>query len=214
MKQPITIALTFAVLAFAHPAEAQQDGKIRRIGFLSVYAESDASSRSWHKSFRRGLRDHGWIVGKNISIAHRWIRGRQECKKAGRRVCTPKLIDELLALKVELIVVHGGYPARAIQQRAGSMPVVMAEASDALGRGIVKSLAKPGGSITGLPSLTPVLAAKRLEMLKEIVPGLARVGVLWTPEAPASIYAWKQMREPARRLGLDEIGRASCRERV
>jgi len=193
------------VLVCPGALNAQTEQKVRKIGFLSVFGETDPAPRLWDKSFRQGLRDHGWIVGQNIAIEYRWIRSRQECRTLGRRTCTPKLIDELLASKVELIVVHGGFPARAIEQRAKSMPVVMAEASDAVGRGIVKSLAKPGGSITGLTSLTPVLAAKRMEILKEIIPGLSRVGVLWTPDAPASVYAWKNIREPARGLGLDVI---------
>ena len=121
---------------------------------------------------------------------------------SGRRVCLPVLVDELFDLNVELIVVHGGLPARVIQQRNKSIPVVMAEASDAVGRGIVKSLARPGGNITGLTSITPMLAVKRLELLKEIVAGLTHVAVLWTPEAPASEHDWKQMQTSARRLGL------------
>jgi putative ABC transport system substrate-binding protein len=112
------------------------------------------------------------------------------------------LVNELLALHVELIVVHGGLPARVIQRMNKSIPVVMAEASDAVGRGVVKSLARPGGSITGLTSITPLLGAKRLQLLKEIVPDLSRVAVLWTPEAPASTYDWKKIQSPARRLGL------------
>ncbi len=197
-----TALIVLSIFSAVASAAAEE---VRRIGFLSVYGEADPDSQRWQKSFREGLRDLGWIVGKNVTIDHRWIRGRKECQTAGRRACTPKLIDELLALKVELIVVHGGYPARAIQQRAASMPVVMAEASDAVGRGIVKSLAKPDGSITGLTSLTPVLAIKRLELLKEIVPGIARVGVIWTPNAPASIYAWKQMHDLINKLGLEVI---------
>ncbi len=201
-RKIIVLVTAFAVLALAHPAAAQQGGKIRRIGFLSTFSQSDPGSRSWHKAFRQGLRDHGWVVGKNITIDHRWVRDRRECKVAGRRACLPELVDELLGLNVELIAVHGGLPARIIQRMNKSIPVVMAEASDAVGRGIVKSLARPGGSITGLTSITPLLGAKRLELLKEIVPGLSHVAVLWTPEAPASTYDWKKIQNPALRLGL------------
>ncbi|MDX1485332.1 MAG: ABC transporter substrate-binding protein [Alphaproteobacteria bacterium] len=199
-----TISGLFALMVFisVQSSGAQTADPIRRIGFLSVYGESDPSSQSWHESFRRGLREKGWIPGKNITLVYRWIRSRRECQVSGRRACIPMLIDELIAQRVELIVVHGGHPARAIEKKAPNLPVVMAEASDAVGRGIVKSLAKPGGSITGLSSITPVLAAKRLEILKEIVPGLSRVGVIWTPNAPASTYAWKSIQDPARKLGL------------
>jgi putative ABC transport system substrate-binding protein len=203
MGKQIGIFLTaFAILVSAGPATAQDPGKIRKIGFLSTFSESDPGSRTWHKAFRQGLRDHGWVVGKNISIDHRWVRDRRQCKIAGRRACLPVLVDELLGLDVELIVVHGGLPAKVIQRKNKSIPVVMAEASDAVGRGVIKSLARPGGSITGLTSITPLLGAKRLELLKEIVPGLSRVAVLWTPEAPASTYDWKKIQDPAQRLGL------------
>jgi len=183
-------------------ALAQKNKDIRRIGFLSTYGETDQGSQGWHKSFRKGLSDHGWIVGRNISIDYRWVRGRRECQVQGRRACLPKLVDELFARKVELIVVHGGLPARIVQRKNPALPVVMAEASDAVGRGIVKSLARPGGSITGLTSITPVLATKRLELLKAVVPDLTRVVVLWTREAPASANDWKRMQEPARKMGL------------
>ena len=175
-----------AILGSADPVTAQSTQKIRKIGFLSTFSQSHAGSQSWHKAFEQGLRDLGWVVGKNITIDHRWVRDRRECMFSGRRVCLPVLADELLSLSVELIVVHGGLPARIIQQRNKSIPVVLADVSDAVGRGIVKSLAQPGGNITGLTSITPVLAVKRLELLKEIVPGLSDVAVLWTPEAPAS----------------------------
>lgn len=205
VRWPLLFAAVLSFSAFAAIANAQQNPHMSRIGFLSVYAAGDPASQGWQRSFRDGLRDHGWIVGRNISVIHRWVRGTRECRIKGRRACLPRLVDELLAQKVELIVVHGGLPARVIQQRAPALPVVMAEASDAVGRGIVKSLAKPGGSITGLTSITPVLAAKRLELLKEIIPGLSRVGVLWTPDAPASPYALEQIKAPARKLGLELV---------
>jgi putative ABC transport system substrate-binding protein len=217
-KKLSVLAVAFAIVALTQPAYAQQAEKVRRIGFLSMFSQSDPGSQSWHKAFEQGLRDHGWDVGKNITIEHRWVRDRRECKVSGRRVCIPVLVDELLGLNVELIVVHGGLAARVVQRKDKSIPVVMAEASDALGRGVVKSLAHPSGSITGLTSITPLLGAKRLEFLKEIVPGLSHVAVLWTPEAPASIYDWKKIQDPARRLGLklysmklqrsDDLGKA------
>ncbi len=217
-KQIVIFLTAFAILVSAGPATAQDPGKIRKIGFLSMFAEADPGPRSWHKAFRQGLRDHGWVVGKNITIDHRWIRDRRECKVSGRRACLPVLVDELLSLNVELIAVHGGLAARVVQRMNKSIPVVMAEASDAIGRGVIKSLARPGGSITGLTSITPLLGAKRLELLKEIVPGLSRVAVLWTSESPASIYDWKKIQDPAQRLGLqlhsmklrrtDDLGKA------
>jgi len=183
-------------------AEAQQKHDARRIGFLSVYSESDLPSQRWHESFRRALRDRGWEVGQNLTIVYRWVRGTPLCKEAGRRACVPVLVDQLLDLDVEVIVVHGGFPARAVQAKNDKIPVVMAEASDAVGRGVVKSLAYPGGNITGLTSITPVLAEKRLALLKEVLPDLSHVAVMWTPEAPASIYGWEQIPSSAEKLGL------------
>ena len=195
MTRMIAFLVTaFAILAFADPAYAQQAEKIRRIGFLSVLSQANSRSVRLHQAFREGLRDLGWIAGKNISIEYRWMERRRER--------LPGLADELLGLQVEVIVVHGGHPARVVQRKSKTIPIVMAEASDAVGRGIVQSLARPGGNITGMTSITPVLAAKRLELLKEIVPNLSRVAVLWTPKSPASIYAWKVIQRPAQQLGL------------
>ena len=195
MNRKLAFLVTaFAILAFADPAGAQQAEKTRLIGFLSVFSQSHSGSVRWHQAFREGLRDLGWIAGNNISIEYRWMERRRE------RV--PALADELLRLKVEVIVVHGGHPARVVQQKSKTIPIVMAEASDAVGRGIVQSLARPGGNITGLTSITPMLAAKRLELLKEIVPNLSRVAVLWTPKSPASRFAWKVIQRPAQQLGL------------
>ncbi len=183
------------ILAAANPATAQQtEGEIRRIGFLSVLSQALPSSVRYHQAFRQSLRDLGWVAGKNISITYRWIERRRER--------TPALADELLRLKVEVIVVQGGHAVRIVQRKSKTIPIVMAEASDAVGRGIVQSLARPGGNITGLTSITPVLAVKRLEILKEIVPGLARVGVIWTKKSPASRYGWKVIQRPAQQLGL------------
>ena len=200
----------FAVLASADPATAQQPEKIRHIGFLSVFSQSHSGSQRWHEAFRRGLKDLGWVVGKNITIEYRWMNRKRER--------LPTLAEELLGLDPEIVVVHGGSPARILTRKSKTIAVVMAEASDAVGRGVVRSLARPGGNITGLTSISAVLDAKRLELLNEIVPGLSVVAVLWTPENPASKFAWEAIQEPARRLGLrlhsmevrsaDEFGKA------
>jgi len=182
-----------AILAWNHPAAGQQE-KVRRIGFLSVFSQSHSGSQRWHQAFLQGLQDLGWIAGKNITIEFRWMNRKRER--------LPALADELLGLDPEIVVVHGGVPALILTRKSKTIPIVMAEASDALGRGIIQSLARPGGNITGLTSITPVLAAKRLELLKEIVPGLARVAVLWTPKSPASRHAWKVIQRPAQQLGL------------
>lgn len=187
-------ALVLGMLAAPLTAEAQRPGKVRRIGFLSNFSSTHSGAMRWQEAFRRGLRDHGWIEGKNISIEYRWM--------AGRRERLPESAAELIGLNVEVVVVHGGGPARAVQRLSKTIPIVMAETSDAVGRGIVASLARPGGNITGLTSSNAELSEKRLELLKAIVPNLSRVALLWTPRSPASRHAWKETQLPARQLGI------------
>lgn len=195
MSKKITaFVLVLAILTSARFAKAQEPGEIRRIGFLSVLSASSSRSMRLYETLRQALRNLGWIEGKNISIESRWM--------AGKRERLPALAEELLRLKVEVVVVHGGHPARLVQQMNKTIPIVMAEASDAVGRGIIQSLAHPGGNITGLTSIQAELGAKRLELLKEIVPDLSRVAMLWTPKSPASRYEWKEIQPLARQLGL------------
>jgi len=186
----------FCVLLFALsvPVKAQEGEKIRRLGFLSNFSASHSGSARWLEAFRQGLRDHGWVPGKNITIEYRLM--------AGRRKRLPEAAAQLLSLNVEVIIVHGGAPARTVQRASKTIPIVMAEVSDAVGRGIVESLARPGGNVTGLTSINVELFAKRLELLKAIVPNLSRVAVLWTPKSPASRHAWKETQLPARELGI------------
>ncbi len=193
-KQIFCFALCAMLFALSFPLEAQQAGEVRRLGFLSNFSDSHSGSARWQKAFRQGLRDHGWVPGKNITIEYRLM--------AGRRERLPGAAAELLRLNVEVIVVHGGAPARAVQRLSKTIPIVMAEVSDALGRGIIKSLARPGGNITGLTSINAELGAKRLELLKAIVPNLSRVAVLWTPRSPASRHAWQETQVPAGQLGI------------
>ncbi len=193
-KKLFCFALCAMLFALSVPVKAQEAERIRRLGFLTVFSASHSGSARWQKAFRQGLRDHGWVPGKNITIEYRWM--------AGRRELLPKFAAQLIDLNVEVIIVHGGAPARIAQRASKTIPIVMAEASDAVGRGIVESLARPGGNITGLTSINVELFAKRLELLKAIVPNLSRVAVLWTPKSPASRHAWKETQLPARQLGI------------
>ncbi len=186
--------LVLGLLAAPLPGEAQEPAKVRRLGFLSNFSALHSGSVRWQEAFRQGLRDHGWVSGKNITIEYRLM--------AGRRERLPEAAAQLLGLNVEVIIVHGGAPARVAQRASKTIPIVMAEVSDAVGRGIVESLARPGGNITGLTSINVELFAKRLELLKAIVPNLSRVAVLWTPKSPASRHAWKETQLPARQLGI------------
>jgi putative ABC transport system substrate-binding protein len=157
--------------------------------------------------FRKGLRDFGYVEGKSIAIEYRYAEGKAE------RLA--ELAAELVRLKVDCIITAGGQPTAAAQQATKTIPIVMAVSGDPVASGFVASLARPGGNITGLTILSPELSGKRLELLKEVVPGLSRVGVLRAPKAHGP--AWKEVEAAARSLGLklqpldvgslDELGR-------
>ena len=172
MKRKITV-LTLSAMLFAlcFSAEAQQPGKIFRIGFLDP---SNASgSAVLMEAFRQELSKLGWIEGKNITIEYRFAEQKRE------RV--PELAADLVRLKVDLIVVAGTPSALAAKSATTNIPIVMATAVDPVGEGLVASLARPGGNVTGLSSLGTELDTKRLEILKDAVPKLARVGILRPP---------------------------------
>ena len=172
-------------------AAGQETTRISRIGLLTG---SPSASGPALEMFREGLRDLGWIEGKNVTIEYRYGEG------SNRRV--PQLAAELVALKVDVIVVGGATPALAAKKMTAAIPIVMTYAGDPVGTGLVTSLARPGGNITGLSSLSDELSTKRLELLKEIVPKLLRVAVLWNPEASSSARSWEIIQPAAKELGL------------
>ena len=184
--------IALGLLAVPLAADAQQAGKVRRIGLVSPFSPSDTAL--WHQAFRQGLRDLGWVEGKNISIEYRYAEGRND------RI--PDLAADLVRLKVAIIVATVGTDALAAQKATRTIPIVMASAGDPVASGLVESLAQPGGNITGLSQMAPELAGKRLELLKEIVPKLSRVAVLWNPEDRISTISWKEIQSPARVLGV------------
>jgi len=184
------IALTFAFGGVG--AQAQQAKKVPRIGLLSPFSPS--ATAIWHQAFRQGLRDLGWVEGKSISIEYRYAEG-----KADR---LPDLAAELVRLKVDVIVAAVNTDAVAAKKATKTIPIVMASAGDPVALGLVESLARPGGNITGLSQIAPELAGKRLELLKEMVPHLSRVAVLWNPQGTTSPLSWKESQLPARELGL------------
>ena len=188
----LIVVLALGVLAAALIADAQQPTKIPRIGLLSPFSPSHAAA--WHQAFRQGLRQLGWVEGQNISIEYRYAEGRNDR--------LPDLAADLVRLKVDIIVVSISTDALAAKNATGSIPIVMASAGDPVASGLVDSLARPGGNITGLSQIAPELAGKRLELLKETVPKLTRVAVLWHPGGATSPLAWKESQIPARALGL------------
>ena len=163
-----------AILAAPLVAEAQQTAKVTRIGYLSTNL---AASPHLLEAFRQGLRDLGYVEGRNLVIEYRDAEGKLER--------LPALAAELVALKVDVIVAEGGstIAALAAKQATRTLPIVFASAADPVGSGLVTSLARPGGNVTGLSNLTAELVGKRLELLTQAVPGVSRVAVLWQPGA-------------------------------
>jgi putative ABC transport system substrate-binding protein len=160
------------LLAPCAAAQAQQSGRIFRIGFLDPSTAS--GSAVFVDAFRQELSKLGWIEGKNLIIEYRFAEN-----KGPERL--PELAADLARLKVDLIVVSGTPPALAAKNATTAIPIVMTGAPDPVGLGLVASLARPGGNITGNASLSSELNTKRLEILKDAVPKLARVGLLWRP---------------------------------
>ena len=162
-----------AAVGWPVAANAQQAAKVARIGYLSTNL---ASSPHQHEAFRQGLRDLGYVEGRNVVIEYRDAEGKVERH--------PALAAELVALKVDVIVVAGStLTARTAKQATSTLPIVFIAVGDPVGSGLVTSLARPGGNVTGLSAVSPELVGKCLELLKQAVPEVDRVAVLWVPGA-------------------------------
>jgi putative ABC transport system substrate-binding protein len=164
-----------AILVARLAAEAQLAAKIARIGYLSPNL---ATSPHLREAFRQGLRDLGYVEGRNLVIEYRDAEGKGRDR-------LPALAAELVALKVDIIVTEGGNTAAplAAKEATRTLPIVFASAADPVGAGLVESLARPGGNVTGLSGLSAELGGKRLELLTQAVPGVGQVAVLWLPGA-------------------------------
>jgi putative ABC transport system substrate-binding protein len=189
----LIVALNWSTLLAAGTVRAQPAAKIHRIGLLSPVSPPDAAL--WHRAFILGLRDHGWVEGKNISIEYRYAQGRSER--------LPALAAELVHLNVELILASTTADALAASKATNAIPIVMATVANPVAVGLIGNLAKPGGNITGMSPIGQGLIGKRLELLKEAVPKLSRVAVLWNPEGDASKLGWGELQSAARQLGLE-----------
>ncbi len=187
-KKIFAITLASVILLSVCRAEAQQPTKIPRIGYLTGVSLSADSPRV--EGFRQGLRELGYVEGKNIIIEYRYADGKFDR--------LPALAAELVRLKVDMIVTAGATNTRAAKEATTTIPIVMAQDPDPVGSGFVASLARPGGNITGLSSLTADLSGKRLELLKEILPKLSRLAVLGTSASPGMA---QQLRETERAAG-------------
>src|SRR5437763_7722490 len=172
MDRRDTVLALLALGAAPFAAEAQQATKVARIGYL---ATNPATSPRPREAFLYGLRDLGYVEGRNLMIEYRDAEGKVER--------LPALAAELVALKVDIIVASGTLAALAAKQATKTVPIVFSPAGDPVGSGLVTSLARPGGNVTGLSAFAPELVGKRLELLKQAVPGVSRVAVLWQPGA-------------------------------
>jgi putative ABC transport system substrate-binding protein len=191
-KKILVWLLVIFFLANVSIAQAQQAVKVPRIGYLTAGSLSAQSARI--EAFRQGLREIGYVEGKNIVIEYRYAEGKFD------RI--PSLAAELVRLKVDVIVTAGPLPTHAAKEATTTIPIVMAQDPDPVATGVVASLARPGGNITGLASLTPELSGKRLELLKETVPRLSRVAVLGTSTIPDNALSLKEMDLAAGALGV------------
>src|SRR5947209_6976394 len=170
-------------------AEAQQQAKIPKIGFLGARPAPASGQELW-----RELRQLGYVEGKNIAIEFRYADNKLDR--------LPALADELVRLKVDVLLTPGTAEALAAKKATRTIPIVFLYVTDPVASGLVDSLARPGGNITGFSSIEAVLAGKRLELLKEAVSKLSRVAVLWDPRNPGSTQEWKESQLGARELGL------------
>ena len=191
-KKIIVFGLATAILASIHLAQAQQPGKVPRIGYLDAAFPSTAPART--EAFRQGLRELGYVEGKNIVIEWRYAEGKLDRMS--------DLAAELVRLKVDVIVTGGAASTRPAKEATVTITIVMAQDPDPVGNGFVASLARPGGNITGLSTLSPEISGKRLELLKEIVPRLARVAVLGSSTTPGNAQALREVELAAGALGV------------
>jgi len=193
MSAKIFLLVIFAVsiLAPFYQAQAQQPAKIPKIGFLGA----GGASNFWLESFQREFRKLGYVEGKNIAFESRYADTKYDR--------LPALADELVRLKVDVIITPGANDTRAAKNATRTIPIVfLGTVSDPVSLGLVDSLARPGGNITGFTTIGAALAGKRLELLKETIPKLSRAAVLWHPQNPGSDQQWKESQLRARELGL------------
>jgi len=186
------LVLLAALLFWITPAaEAQQPGRTARIGVLLF---NTPESHPDLLAFRESLRQRGYVEGQNIVLEYRSAESNERL---------PALAAELVKRRPDAIVVPSYTPAmRAAKEATRTIPIVVITAGDPVGSGLVASLAQPGGNVTGLTVMSPELAGKRLELLKEILPRLVRVAVLWNPANPPKVVEWKETQVAATRLGL------------
>jgi putative ABC transport system substrate-binding protein len=182
----VTLALCGAVV------EAQQQAKVFKIGWLTPRSASSAVSQK--EAILSMLRERGYVESKNIAFEYRYADNKLDR--------LPPLAKELVDLNIDVLIARAPRAALAAKNATRKIPIVFYDVADPVELGLVNSLARPGGNLTGLTIITEVLAAKRLELLKDTVPRLFRVAVLWNPQNPGNAQQWKESQIPARELGL------------
>jgi putative ABC transport system substrate-binding protein len=197
MEKAALVLVAVIVLAVAPMAEAQQPKKVPRIGYVDAGSRATTGHRA--RAFVQGLRDLGYVEGGNIVIEYRWADGKLDR--------LPGFVAELVHAKVDVIVSSATPAIRFAKEQTTTIPIIMAGVTDPVGNGFVSSLAHPGGNITGLTHLSQDLAGKRLELLKEVVPRLVRVAVLWNPNHPGQPAAFKETRVAAQALKVTLISK-------
>jgi len=202
MDRRAFIAFTAAgMLVVTTMARAQRSGSMFRIGYLALRS----GPGELEKAFREGLRELGYGEGRDIALEFRWASGKLER--------LPALVAELLNLKVDVIVASATRPIEAAKRATSTIPIVMAAVGDPVGSGLVASLARPGGNVTGLTLVSPELAGKRLQLIRELVPKVARVAVLALPQTSSTTLFLEELRPVAQQIGIQlavhEVDQAS-----
>jgi putative ABC transport system substrate-binding protein len=194
MKRREFITLLGGAAAATWPVAARaQQGKV--IGFLG--GNTAASQKPWTDALVQRLRELGWVEGRNLGFEYRWAEGRFDRSE--------RLIAELLKLKIDALVTHGTPNVAAAKKATSTIPVVFAAVGDPIGTGLVASLARPGGNLTGLSNQTADLGGKRLDLLRDAVPDLRRLGVMANIDNPSNVVEVKEVRASASKLGLEVV---------
>jgi putative ABC transport system substrate-binding protein len=192
MRRREFITLLGGVTTWSLAARAQQAGKLRTIGFLG--AQTASAQREWTRAFVQRLHELGWMEGRTVAIEYRWAEGRLER--------SAELAAELVRLKVDVIVTHSAEPVLAAKRETGVIPIVFPVAADPVGNGLVASLTRPGGNATGLSLQSTDLAGKRVEILREVLPGFHRLGIIANIDAPAAVLEMREVQAAASAVGL------------
>ena len=204
----VIAAVLLAVVTAGPPVDAQQAPKIPKVGLLA--SSTPAAAGHVVEAFRQALRELGYVEGKTVVLEVRYGETRPER--------LPELARELVGLKVDVIVGGADGGTAALKRETQTIPIVMGNSSDPVGTGFVASLARPGGNVTGLSTMSPELSGKRLELLRDAVPGVSRVAFLWNPDVRGNVLDYKDAEGAARSLRLElqsvEVSRAEDLDRA